>query len=171
MFATVTGILCAFLIVKDRRDELHRVEELTSSLARMVMAHGDATLDTAESTLVSIRPSVERWDMRDMPQGYELYRRLRDLIGASGQQSVAWITDGNGIGVLETTDYPSKRLNSADGAYFKAHLAAAVDRGDPSAIKIAKLLDEEEKEKEPTTFCTTVPILLLSLKQRIIITR
>lgn len=127
MFATVTGILCGFLIVKDRRDELRRVEELTSSLARMVMAHGDATLDTAENTLVSIVPSVEHWDLLDKPQGYELYQRLRELIGASGQQSSAWLTDGNGIGVLETTDYPSKRLNTADGAYFKAHLAGAAE--------------------------------------------
>ena len=126
-FTILTGMGAAAIVAKDRRDTIRAVEERTSSMARMIIAHADAAADAAGQVIDKVYPLAAKWDFRNAEAGQLLSTRLRELSDSSSLISSAWVLDANGINRVDSWGYPSKPLDGSDRPYFKAHLAGAPD--------------------------------------------
>jgi two-component sensor histidine kinase len=126
-FAVSTGIFVTASILSDRAAVIKSVQERTQSLARMIVAHGDAAVGEADKVIRSIDPDLTGWDLSDPVKGRELYARLRNLIIGSGQISSAWILDEKGISRLDTWAYPSRPIDANSRPYFIKHKAGFKD--------------------------------------------
>jgi two-component sensor histidine kinase len=121
LFAVSTGIFVTASILSDREAVIKSVEERTQSLARMIVAHGDAAVGEADKIIRSVEAEVAGWDFTNVDQGRQLYSRLRNLIIGSGQISSAWVVDGSGISRLDTWAFPSRAIDANTREYFRKH--------------------------------------------------
>ena len=118
----------------DRTAVIESVQERTQSLARMIVAHGDAAVGEADKIIRSVEPDVAGWDFSDETKGRELHAKLRNLIIGSGQISSAWVVDANGVSRLDTWAYPSRQIDAKARGYFLKHKSGFKDllvAGDP----------------------------------------
>ncbi len=134
LFAASTAMFVAASIMADRTAVIESVQERTQSLARMIVAHGDAAVGEADKIIRSVEPDVAGWDFSDETKGRELHTKLRNLIIGSGQISSAWVVDANGVSRLDTWAYPSRQIDAKARGYFLKHKSGFKDllvAGDP----------------------------------------
>lgn len=127
VFALATGGMAAYIIAQDRADTLRVVGERTRSMARMIIAHGDAATESALQVINTVYPLVENWDLRDQDTGRTIYARFREMVAGNNVLGSAWVVDANGLNIVDSWGYPPKQLSGADRPYFKAHVAGAKD--------------------------------------------
>jgi two-component sensor histidine kinase len=127
LFALATGAIALFVIERDRSETLRVVEERTASIARMIMAHGDAAADGAMQIINSIKPLAEAWDLQESGAGRTIAARLKEMAEGSSITSSGWIVDARGTNIADSWGYPAKSVSAAKRPYFKAHLAGAAD--------------------------------------------
>ena len=115
--AASVGSLAGLAIRADRRTVLHSMEERTSSMTRLLIAHAEAALEDANKVIVAVEPTVRAWDRGEPVQGTLIFNRLRELIPGSPQIASAWIMDGKGLNKLD-----SWSNNPEGGAEFLVQL-------------------------------------------------
>jgi two-component sensor histidine kinase len=125
--AIITGTFAAFVILKDRDEAIARAAERTSSISRMIIAHGDASAGIADQIVNVAMPLVAAWDLKDTTLGAELSIRLKQLVGNNSHVASAAILDAEGTVLVTSRDYPPQPLNIADRPFHKAHAAGAAD--------------------------------------------
>jgi two-component sensor histidine kinase len=121
----LTGSLAASMIVKDRQEAIARASERTSSISRMIIAHGDASASIAEQIVSVALPLVARWNLRDAGKGKELHERLRVLAGNSSDVAAAAVLDGRGNLLVTSRDFPVQAMNLSDRPFFGIHAAGS----------------------------------------------
>jgi two-component sensor histidine kinase len=127
LFALSTGAIAIFVIERDRTQTLRVVEERTASMARMIMAHGDAAADGAMQIINSVLPIAEVWDLQESGTGRTIAARFKEMAESSSITSSAWLVDAGGTNITDSWGYPAKPVSAAQRPYFKAHLAGAED--------------------------------------------
>ena len=96
-FSLATGAVAFLVVERDRADTLRVVAERTSSMSRMIMAHGDAAADGAMQIINSIHPLVEAWDLQESGTGRTIAARFKEMADSSTLISSAWVIDAGGI--------------------------------------------------------------------------
>ncbi len=127
LFALATGAVAFSIADRDRIQTLRVVEERTASMARMIMAHGDAAADGAMQIISTIAPMAEGWDLRENGEGRDIALHFKEMADSSTLISSAWIVDARGTNIVDSWGYPAKPVSAAERPYFKAHLAGAED--------------------------------------------
>lgn len=127
LFALATGAVAYSVSERDRTQTLRVVEERTASMARMIMAHGDAAADGAMQIINTIAPMAAAWDMQDGATGRSIAAQFKDMASSSNLISSAWIVNAAGTNIVDSWGYPAKPVSAAARPYFKAHLAGAED--------------------------------------------
>ena len=127
LFSLATGAVAYLVIDRDRAESLRVVEERTSSMSRMIMAHGDVAADGAMQIINSIYPVVAAWDLQDADTGRTISARFKEMVDSSTLISSAWVVNGAGINIVDSWGYPTKPIEARDRPYFKAHLRGASD--------------------------------------------
>lgn len=127
LFAAATGAVSAYIIAQDRADTLRVVGERTHSMARMIIAHGDAATEQALQVINAVYPLVESWDLKDPVTSRMIHERFRELVQGNNILSSAWVIDGQGLSIADSWTYPAKPISGSERPYFKAHLAGAAD--------------------------------------------
>lgn len=123
LFAVSTGAVAAYIIGQDRADTLRIVGERTRSMARMIIAHGDAAVDSANQVINSIEPLVQNWDLQDPDLGRSIFARFRELAPGNNVIASAWVVDARGVTVADSRSFPPQPASGAERPYFKAHAA------------------------------------------------
>jgi two-component sensor histidine kinase len=108
-------------IISDRTASIQSTRERTQSLARMIVAHGDAAVDEAEKIIRSVEADVRAWNLSDPVVGRHIQQQLRSLSIGSGQISAAWVLDGNGVSLLDTWSVPPQPFSAYSFGYFQKH--------------------------------------------------
>ena len=126
-FSLATGAVAFLVVERDRADTLRVVAERTSSMSRMIMAHGDAAADGAMQIINSIEPLVEAWDLEESGTGRTIAARFKEMADSSTLISSGWVIDSAGINIVDSWGYPAKPVDAAERPYFKAHVAGAPD--------------------------------------------
>jgi len=121
LFALATGAVAAYIIGQDRVDTLRVVGERTRSMARMIIAHGDAAVDSALQIINSVEPLVRSWDLQDQDTGRTIHARLQEMAQGNNFIAAGWIVDAGGMNIADSWTFPAKPINAADRPYFKAH--------------------------------------------------
>ncbi len=127
LFALATGAVSLLVTQRDKAETLGFVGERTASMARMIMAHGDAAADGALQIINSIYPVVEAWDLEESGTGRTVAARFKEMANSSTLISAAWIVDAGGTNLVDSWGYPAKPVSGAHRPYFKAHLSGAAD--------------------------------------------
>jgi two-component sensor histidine kinase len=127
LFGLATGAVAFSVADRDRTQTLRVVEERTASMARMIMAHGDAAADGAMQIINTIAPVAATWDMQDGATGRNISAQFKEMADSSNLISSAWIVDAAGTNIVDSWGYPAKPVSAAERPYFKAHLAGAED--------------------------------------------
>ncbi len=127
LFALATGAVAYSVAERDRTQTLRVVEERTASMARMIMAHGDAAADGAMQIINTIAPMAKTWDMQDPSTGRNISAHLKDMADSSNLISSAWIVDAAGTNIVDSWGYPATPVSAVERPYFRAHLAGAED--------------------------------------------
>lgn len=127
LFALATGAVAFYVVERDRADTLRVVGERTASMARMIMAHGDAAADGAFQIINSIQPVVAAWDLKETNTGRTISARFKEMTDSSNLISSAWVVDAAGVNMVDSWAYPAKPVRAGMRPYFKAHLAGAPD--------------------------------------------
>lgn len=127
LFALASGSVAAYIIAQDRADTLRVVGERTSSMSRMIVAHGDAAADSAIQVINSVYPLIVGWDMKEQDTARSVQARFSEMVKGNNAIASAWVVDAGGNNVADSWGYPAKPVNGADRPYFKAHLAGAAD--------------------------------------------
>lgn len=123
MFGLATGAVAGYIIMQDRADTLRVVGERTRSMARMIVAHGDAAVDAALQIINATEPAVARWDLHEPQAGQAIFGRFREMSQGNGAIASAWVLDAAGTNVVDSWTWPPKPVNGASRPYFKAHVA------------------------------------------------
>lgn len=121
-FAALTTGLVGFAIHTSRQATLSAMEERTRSVARMIAAHGDASIADAATVIAAIEPRIADWDLRDPAVGREIFDTLRGLILAGPHISSAWVLDAAGESRLDTWSFPPPASSAAERRYFQRHV-------------------------------------------------
>jgi two-component sensor histidine kinase len=132
--ATLLIGLSGYLIKRDHDTTLRASHDRAHSMARLLIAHSDASLEGAERLVAMIEPMVKTWDFQDENRGRELSVALKNLIPEQSQISSAWITDGSALNRVDSWSYPARPIDASTRPYWKAHKAGAPDPvivGDP----------------------------------------
>ncbi|MFN4141253.1 sensor histidine kinase [Aestuariivirga sp.] len=119
--------MTAYIVERDRADALRLVGERTSSMSRMIVAHGDAAADSALQIINSVYPVVAAWDLEETDTGRTIAARITEMASSNGIISAAWVLDAAGTNLVDSWGYPAKPVSAAQRPYFKAHLAGAPD--------------------------------------------
>jgi two-component sensor histidine kinase len=127
LFGLATGAVAFSVADRDRTQTLRVVEERTASMARMIMAHGDAATDGAMQIINTVTPLAQAWDMQEGATGRTISDQFKEMAGSSNLISSAWIVDAAGTNIVDSWGYPAKPVSAAVRPYFKAHLAGAED--------------------------------------------
>ena len=126
-FMLALGSLATVAIVRDRAAVVQSVQERTQSMARLIMAHGEAAIENADKIIASLDGPVRAWDLTDPVEGRRLFALIRELLAGSPQISSAWVTDDRGLSRLDSWTFPPKSIDESARPYFKAHLAKAAE--------------------------------------------
>ena len=121
----LTASIAAFMIVKDRQEAIAQASERTSSISRMIIAHGDASASIAEQIVSVALPLVAQWDLRDTATGKDLHDRLRLLVGNNSDVAAAAVLDGKGNLLVTSRDFPVEPMNLSDRPFFGLHAAGS----------------------------------------------
>jgi two-component sensor histidine kinase len=127
VFAIATGGMAAYIIAQDRADTLRVVGERTRSMARMIIAVGDAATDSALQVINTVYPLVENWDLKEPETGRAIYARFHEVVQGNNVIASAWVLNSDGLNVADSWGFPAKQTSGADRPYFKAHVAGAAD--------------------------------------------
>ncbi|PZF76271.1 hypothetical protein DK847_13835 [Aestuariivirga litoralis] len=127
IFAVATGVVGAYIISQDRADTLRVVGERTRSMARMIIAHGDAATDSALQIINTVYPLVDRWDLTDPDTGRTIYARFHEMVEGNNVIASAWVVDEAGKNIADSWGYPPRPVSGAERPYFTAHKAGAED--------------------------------------------
>jgi two-component sensor histidine kinase len=127
LFGLATGAVAAYVITQDRADTLRVVGERTRSMARMIIAHGDAATDSALQVINAVYPLVESWDLKEADTGRSIFARFHELVQGNNVIAAAWVVDAQGMNIADSWSYPPRHVSAADRPYFKAHLAGTSD--------------------------------------------
>ena len=121
----LTASIAAFMIVKDRQEAIAQASERTSSISRMIIAHGEASASIAEQIVSVALPLVAEWDLRDTAMGKDLHDRLRLLVGNNSDVAAAAVLDGKGNLLVTSSDFPVEPINLSDRPFFDLHAAGS----------------------------------------------
>lgn len=124
-FILVMAALAAVSIVRDRTGVIRAVQERTHSMARLIVAHGEAAIENASKVIAGLDGPVRGWDLEEPEEGERLFALMLQLLAGSPQISSAWVMDAQGISRLDSWSYPSKPIAAPERPYFKAHLEGA----------------------------------------------
>ncbi len=126
-FAATTGMFVGWSIVTDRAAALQSARDRTQSLARMIVAHGDAAVNEADKIIKSVEDDVRAWDFSDPAAGRQIHQKMRSLVNVGGQISSAWVVDAGGTSRIDTWSYPSTQRSSYSRGYYQKHKAGHRD--------------------------------------------
>ncbi|MFO1091527.1 MAG: histidine kinase dimerization/phosphoacceptor domain -containing protein [Hyphomicrobiales bacterium] len=133
VFALLSSAMAWHLIAQDRSETLQRVSERTASMARMIIAHGDAAADNAEQIIDHLRDEIAKVDIHDPSQLARLAEHLRDATDSGAIASAVAVLDERGRVLLDSNGQLLPGTDVSDRKFFKdhvAHIEEPVIRGD-----------------------------------------
>ena len=94
LFAIATGAVATYIIVQDRNDTLRVVGERTHSMAGMIMAHGDAAVDSPCRSSIALAHWLRPGTCRTPIPGRAIFERLHEMVqGNSVICLPGWVLD------------------------------------------------------------------------------
>lgn len=114
--------VCAAMLLELRRDAWDKAERTSQNLLQVIERDIDRNVEIIDLALRSVAENLELPDLEQIAPMYR-QRILFDRAVNAKDLGVMLVLDENGDAAYDAANWPARRLNNAQRAYFKAHKA------------------------------------------------
>lgn len=114
--------ISAWGIVSERQAIINTAERQTEGYARALAEHSESAFGESDRVLKDVLHSIRREGGLGRLRQEDLFHELRRLVADSPQIGSLFVADRHGNMVVNSIDFPSKKINVADRDYFRYYL-------------------------------------------------